>query len=196
MAGRGDTKGVCVVQVPAESALGPAMLACTEAQRAFVIALITMSPSDKRQAAFLSGNGGTYGSQAVAGYRLASHPKVIAAIKEEAEKRMSAGAALAANVILEVAMDPMHKDRLKAAEMLKNQAGLLVVQRVQHDVEIHDSRTTEEIHRQNVMLMARLGVQLPKIAAPVTEREDFEVIDAEFVETSREGTLEGLEDIL
>ena len=181
------TSAKSMVEVPRDESLGPAMLACTHEQRAFVIALITMSPTNKQQAAMLAGHGGTPNAQAVAGCRLAAHPKVIAAIKEEAEKRMSAGAALAANVILEIAIDPMHKDRLKAAEMLKNQAGLIIAQRVQHDVEITDNRTTDEIKRQNAMLMERLGLRLP---AP---KED--VIEGEFEEVNMEG-LEGLEDIL
>jgi hypothetical protein len=179
-----------MVKVPPDGSLGPAMLACTPGMRAFVIALISTAGTNKGFAAMLAGYGGdgNDNAQAVAGTRLAAHPKVIAAIKEEAEKRMSAGAGLAANVILEIAMDPMHKDRLKAAEMLKNQAGLLIAQKHEHVVEIKDDRSTAEIQRQTLALAERLGVKLPQI--------ESRVIDGEFESVEDSGSLEGLEDIL
>lgn len=186
-----------MVKVPPDGSLGPAMLALTPSQRAFVIALISTSGTNKGYAAALAGYGGDGNdkSQQVAGCRLAAHPKVIAAVKEEADKRMCAGAALAANVILEIAMDPMHKDRLKAAEMLKNQAGLIVAQRIDHTVTLVDDRSVQEIQEQTLALAKRLGVELPQLSAPVIDAEFEEVGISDEDTEDRMGSLEGLEDL-
>jgi len=178
-----------MVRVPPDESLGPAMRMCTASEQAFVIAMINTGGASKKHCAVLAGYAGDGKDAAarVAGSRVAARPRVIAAMKEEAEKRMCAGVGLAANVILEIALDPMHKDRLKAAEILKNQAGLMVATRVDHSVVVRDERTSAEIQQQTIELAQRLGVKLPQI--------ESHAIDAEYEEVSYEG-LEGLEDIL
>lgn len=174
-----------MIAVPPESSLGPKMLALTEAQRAFVIALVTTGGGNNAQAAAIAGYGGSDVAQRVAGHHLAHNPKVQEAIREEAEKRLRSGALLGASVLIEVAMDPLHKDRVKAAESLLNRSGLLVETQQKITVEHIDSRSTAEIQRQTLALAERLGVKLPQI--------ESRVIDAECEEV---GTLEGLDDIL
>lgn len=110
------------------SGLGPAMIRLNPQQRAFVVAFIETGGQDYTRAATIAGYcPDNQQARRVTAYRLAHDPKVQAAIKEVADKRLRSGAILAAEVLLQIAADPTHKDRLKASVELLNRAGLLVV---------------------------------------------------------------------
>ncbi len=52
------------------------------------------------------------------------HPKIQEAIREEGSRRLGRHAILAVSVLAEIAANPEHKDRLRAAIELLNRAGL------------------------------------------------------------------------
>lgn len=141
---------------PPESDLGPAMRALSQSQRRFVLALLETGAQDNTVAAGMAGYGGTEGSRKVAAHRLAHNPKVQAAIKEEADRRLRAGALLAASALVEIAGNSMHKDRFKASVELLNRAGLVV--RTEHKVIVEDNRLSDEIEQGIIALAQRIGV--------------------------------------
>lgn len=154
------------------------MAELTERQQRFVTALVETGGQDYTQCARLAGytDSGS-GAIQVAGWRLAHNPKVLAAIREMAELQLRAGALLGASAMIEIARDPMHKDRLKAADRLMERAGMLVVQRSEHVIE--DRRETKEILAGLKDLAARAGIPLDTI---IGKRGAAEAIDGEFTE--------------
>jgi hypothetical protein len=182
-----------IVTVPDESALGPAMRACNVNQRAFVIALLETGGSSKKLAAKMAGYGLSDNASGSAGSSLSRHPKVLAALKEEADRRIRSGAVLAASVLLEIAEDPLHKDRFKAAQELLNRSGLIV--ETQHRVVVEDQRSTDEIERRILTLAEKLGIDPVKLLGYVPATGGTDIIDGECTDVEDDGS-EGLEDIL
>jgi phage terminase small subunit len=178
-----------VVTLPDE-APGPKMRALNERQRAFVYALVECGGNMTRAAAAAG-----YGQESddrkkkeaawqQAGSRLGSDPKVLAAIKEEAEKRVHSGALIAASELLKIAQDPTSKAQIKAITEILDRAGLISVKRVEvnHTVE---NRTDQEKIDRIVAMSERLGVDPrrllgfdPKTGIP--NGVDPSVVDAEF----------------
>jgi phage terminase small subunit len=172
--------------------LGAAMRALTLNQRAFVVALLETGARDNTLAAQMAGFGTNIESQWQAGHRLSHNPKVLAAIREEADKRLKSGAILGASVIVKIAMNDLHKDQLKAAVELCNRGGLLV--ETQHRVIVEDDRRDKsEIEAAIIALAKRLGVDPVKLLG-VRSVANEEAIDGEFEEVAMSS--EGLEDIL
>lgn len=173
--------------------LGPAMSAITPQQRAFVRALIDSGGADNTKAARLAGySPDNPVATRTTAYRLAHDPKVTAAIREEAERTISASVALGARVLVEIAKDPMHKDRFKAANALLDRGGMLLVQKseVSH---IHTQDDKSVIDRIRVLADV-LGIDAevllgqgspgrahevevvqPRLGGPVTDAEFTEV---------------------
>jgi phage terminase small subunit len=177
--------GIQIIQDPPEENLGPAMRALNAGQRRFVIALLETGASNNTVAAGLAGYGGTEGSRRVMAHNLAHNPKVQAAIKEEADRRLRAGALLAASALVEIAGNPMHKDRFKASVELLNRAGLIV--QTEHKVIVEDNRLSEEIEQGIIALSQRLGVDPTKLLgnnSKAAQKANIkaQAIDAEFTE--------------
>lgn len=187
--------------IPDSPELGKAMAAILPQQRAFVVAYVNSATGNASQAARAAGYGDTSETEEqrktaakVAGHRLIHDAKILAAVKELAQARIEANAFKAASVLVEIAEDPTHKDRLKAAEMLMNRAGMLVVNESkvvhEHRVEARSTilekiRTIAERNGLNADdLIAGRGGQ-PALPAPV--------IDATFEPAP---SAEGLEDLL
>lgn len=172
--------------------LGPAMRACTEGQRKFVLALLDTGGGNYTKAAEIAGYAGTPGSIRVTGHQLAHHPKVIAAAREEADRRLRGGAILGASVMIEIASDPMHKDRFKAADRLLGSAGLNLETVSRHIIEDH--RSDNELLLAIAAIAKKNGLDPSKLLGRPLETE---VVDAEFSEVNEpEESFEGLEDIL
>lgn len=141
--------------IPDSPELGEAMRALSPQQRAFVLAYVEDGKANNSAAARAAGYGDTSPTveQAktaakVAGWRLIHDPRVLAAIRELAQSRLNASAYHAANVLVEIAEDPTHKDRFRAAEMLMNRAGMIVAteQKVVHEHRVeHRSTILERI---------------------------------------------------
>lgn len=175
-----------VIKDPPEADLGPAMLALNAGQRRFVVALLETGATDNTAAAGLAGYGGTEGSRRVAAWHLAHNPKVQAAIKEEADRRLRAGALLAASALVEIAGDMRHKDRFKAAVELLNRAGLIV--QTEHKVIVEDNRLTQEIEAGIVALANRLNIDPVKLLGQgvPSPQKTAEVVDAEYSEVNED----------
>lgn len=167
--------------------LGPAMEALTDRQRNYVVALVEQGGS-RAPLAYMKATGCTLES-AQANYWRMNTPAVYAAIREEADKRLRAGALLGASVLVEIAEDSMHKDRFKAAARLLDQAGLIVA--TEHKVTVEDKRSTGEITKAIMNLAKQAGVDPRTLLGDSAEL----IEDAVFVEVEPESS-EGLEDIL
>ena len=180
--------------MPVEPHMGPAMQALTENQRAFVVAMLETGARDATRCATIAGFGNTEGARWQAGHRLSHNPKVLAAIREEADKRLRSGAILGASVLVEIASNPLHKDQFKAGVELLNRSGLLV--ETQHRVIVEDDRRdSKEIEAAIIALAKRLGVDPVKLLGVRSEAAvKADAIDGEFEEVAMSS--EGLEDLL
>lgn len=153
--------------------IGPCMRDLTEPQRAFVKNYVANGGSNELDAAFRAGFGETSQSAAGAADRMMKMPRILSAIREEADKRLKSGAVLAASVLVEIASNRMHRDQYKAAVELLNRAGL-VVEGVSRVI-VEDHRTEEEIVRRITDLSSKLGIDPKKLLGN-------DVVDAEFTE--------------
>ena len=174
---------------------GPAMLACTPMERAFVEALLMQTDgTNLTEAAIEAGYGKTYGSSRVLGHRVVRKKRIRDAIKEEAEIRMQALPVLAVNSLTGVLKDKTHKDHLKAALALMNRVGLHEIQEtvVHHKHELSYGELVAELKQ----ISARIDVPLPIWMD--------KAVDAEFAEVSKDqaqlsgpaAEQTGLEDLL
>lgn len=178
--------------------MGPKMAALSPLQRAWVYALVEQMGNGVRAAeiAGYGANSATREQREVA-WRVASHsnsrnPKVQEAIREEAGHRLSTGALIGADVLVSIATDPMHKDRLKAAKLLLEHNGYQIIAQQEIKVE-HKTPDHKEVVQRITDLATKLGLD-PKMllgrAAPV---------DAEFVvvqDMRVPASTAGLEDLL
>ena len=160
--------------------LGPKMKALNERQQAFVLNLLTQGSRNYSQAyrkAYPDAKGED-GIRASA-HRLAHDEKILAALKEETERRIQASVAVAAEVLLSIAEDPTHKDRLKAATSILNRGGLheSIEHKVTHDVSTDAKSLLARfsvlagvLGVDPVTLLGRQGLALP---APEAEEGEF-----------------------
>lgn len=177
--------GTSIIPIGSDESYGPAMRALTDGQKRFVIAMLETGGANVTRAAVMAGYG-EIGAQQT-GSRLQHQPSIQIAMREEAEKRLRAGAILGASVIIEIAADPSHKDRFKAAERLLGQAGL-GIETVQRHI-IEDHRKDNEIEDAIIMMAKRHGLDPAKLLG-----KKADVVDAEFTEVD-EGSMAGLEDL-
>ena len=155
------------------AALGPAMLELTEKQQKFVVALLETGGDNECGAAQIAGYGTGYATRS---YELMRNPRVLAAIREEADKRIRSGALIAASKLVVIAKNDNHKDQLKAIDMLLNRSGMIV--QTQHKVTVEDNRTPEEVVARTAALAKALGLDPQKVLASV----GIEYVDADFAE--------------
>lgn len=177
--------------VPAEGTLGPAMQALSENRRCFVVAMLETGGQNHAHAAYMAGYGKDTEVARVSACRMMRDPSVLAAIREEADRRLRSGAILGASVLMEIASNQMHKDRLKAAESLLNRSGLVVEQT--HRVIHEDNRSDDELKRAVIAMAMKYGMDPAKLLGDDTKK--VAAIDGEFVEVELTGA-EGLEDLL
>jgi hypothetical protein len=153
---------------------GPARKALTQRQRQFVDALLDNGGNQTR-AAISSGTDPKWARDY--GSKLARNPKVIAALKEEADRRVRVSAPLAMDVLVEIMNNPTHKDRLKAAESVLNRSGLIVASVVEHNV-THKGQTAPELLLKIKQMASQLGLDPQKLLGRNVEAA--KIIDAEF----------------
>lgn len=176
--------------------LGPAMRALNPQQRVFVYGLVELG-GNATGAAAAAGYGQDSptleqrrNAQRVRGYQLSHDPKVLAAIKEEAEKRLNSGALIAASALLEMVTDPLSKFRYKAAVELLNRSGLIV--ETQHRVTVEHTGSDKEMIDRIKQLAGGLGIDPVRLLGSAGV-----IIDADFTEvTPAQTSTAGLEDIL
>jgi hypothetical protein len=201
------------IPIPPERDLGPCMRALTDLQRAFVVATFTQGKRDATQAARSAGYQGDRNVLGVTAHRLTHNPKIVAAMKEEGERRMDMLGSIAIEKlgdILENSVD--HKTTLKAIDMTLGRVGFhqrsesLVTTRTEHS-------SLEKIEKL-VRLAKAMGLNPETLVgrfAPKEETDgnvsvgnsdsvvdDPDVIDAEFeeVDPAAQAAIDELGDIL
>lgn len=145
----------------------------------------------------------TDNSSRVMAHTLLHNPKIIAALKAEAQARLDDAGMIGASVLVEIARDPTHKDRFKAASSLLNRIGLH--ERTEHTVNVKKPTDDVEVARQIVALAKELNMDPRTLLGPNAAakylKDDGSVVDAEFTIVERApapvtGSTEGLEDVL
>ena len=117
-------QGTAEIADPDIDRLGPAMLALNAAQRRFVSAALIYPTGKDWQIAKAAGYASnSYGALRHTAHRLMHDEKIIAAMHEEADKRLRGSALLGVSVIAKIARTDGHRDQLKAAEALLNRLG-------------------------------------------------------------------------
>lgn len=166
--------------------LGPKMKAINARQRKFVEAVL-MQGNRNYTAAYKVAYPDAQSQNAarVSAHRLSHDEKILAALKEETERRMQASVAMAAEVLLAIAEDPTHKDRLKAATAILNRSGMheSVEHKFTHDVST-DAKSllarfsvlAGTLGVDPVAILGRAGVALPK---PEVIEGEYTEVDAE-----------------
>lgn len=172
--------------------LGPRMAACTELQRRFVRAWFQYG--NRRKAAIAAGysapNENTIDATA---FNAWNSPRVQAAVREYAEKHVLMGLLpLAFAAIEDIASDPDHKDRLKAADMIWQRTGFHAKSEHLVTVDHNDGRVGQI--KKLIALAETLGKSPRELlgAASDVVDADFEILDTLTVERGKEG----LEDLL
>jgi phage terminase small subunit len=164
-----------------DAEFGPAMAALNERQRRFVIAMIEHPGCTQGKAAELAG----YSTSSdvylrKTGHALAHDERILAAINEEAGKRMRSAAILAAGVLIDIAGDgdASNKDRMKAAGMLLDRTGFGAAQTINVNKTVTD-RTGAGMLERIKALASQHGLDPAKLlgvnTAPVVDGEFSEV---------------------
>ena len=165
--------------------LGEAMQVLTDTQRRYVIALVTQG-GQKANLAYQLATGCTPENANKNAWRM-NVPHVMAAIREEADRRLRSGAILGASVLVDIAEDTQHKDRFKAASRLLDHAGLIVA--TEHKVTVEDRRSTDEILKSIARIASENKLDLGQVIKDAVVDADFEVIE------NVKPDMTGLEDI-
>jgi phage terminase small subunit len=131
-----------------EASLGPAMKRCTLMQRRFVMANLILGGRNMRRAAMMAGYSGNEATLAVTGYRTAHIQYVQDAIREEAQKRMTAASIEAVSTVMDIAAGNTAAPpsvRLAASLALMDRSGL-------HAKTEHSVTVTQDVGKNTVML--------------------------------------------
>lgn len=147
------------------------MQALSPKQRAFCLAYVTQTNASASEAARLAGymdNGGG-GSVRVTGYRLAHNPKVLAAIREVVVARVSSNLPVYINALDRVAANDMHKDQVRAIDMLLNRGGLPDI--TERNVNVSVTLTTAQKNAEIRRMAEELGLDADMLLGHVTDVE-------------------------
>jgi phage terminase small subunit len=160
---------------------GPAMRVLTPLQRAFVEAWVENPVINGRQAALRAGYSGHKGAERVQAHMNLRNERVLAAIREETDKRLRSCAPLGAAVLVEIVNNPDHPKRLKAAELLLNHGGFHTMHEQRIKVEHSDLTGEAMVERIRQFAVALgmdpqqvLGVNAPgaKLIEAKVEKDD------------------------
>lgn len=160
--------------------LGPAMEACTEMERKFVAAYVEHPNYTAAQLAKVAGSAGaTPKALQVTGWRIMHGERFLAAVNEEASKRLRLGGLIGVAVMLEIANNPAHKDRLKAAGMLADRTGFHALS--EQKITVDDKRPQSK--RELIEAIAAIGKEMgldDTAILKLTGPPDPNIVDAEF----------------
>ena len=159
-----------VFPVVSEKDLSPEMKALTDYQRRFVWAMLETGGQNHTAAAKLAGSTSTEDGHRVRGFELTHNPKVLAALRVEAVKRMQASGVQLANDLVTIATNPDEKSevRLKAIGMVMDRTGMQGV--TERHVVVEDKRLTrEELMRELFRTARDVEVPVARLAGPVIE---------------------------
>lgn len=145
-------------------ATGPAMMALTELQRRFVLAMVSDPFGNRKEWAKAAGYSDKSNGAKVVGFRLMHEtPKVEAAITEVARSLMFCEApVLAVAGLLKIARNERHPKQLRALETLANRTGLHELSESRIMVE-HRSESTEAMVARIRELAEKLGIDVSRL---------------------------------
>lgn len=172
------------------STYGPAMQALTPKQRAFVEAYMEHPTWIPRQLAELAGYSATSrNSITVYSHRLMKDERILAAMNEEAGKRLKTGGLIGVAAVVKIALNESHKDHLKAALALMNRTGFHELS--EHKITVDDKRpqTKREIIEATKNVLAELGMSADEASKFLTKAAN-EPIEVEFEEVVEPETAE------
>lgn len=161
-----------------ESEMGEAMQSLTPLQRNFVTALLLQGDINYGAAARAAGyNCSSDNSARVVGHNLAHNPRILAAMHEEAQRRMEAATLMSVSRLVEIAANATdQKIALKAIGMVLNRAGLH--EKSEHKVTVHRTGNDADVVRRITELANKLGLD-PKVMLGQAG-----YVDAEFKEVA------------
>lgn len=177
----GDTIGIATVPDPEIGGLGPAMLACNPAQRRFAVAAVMFPLAKDWQIAKAAGYADrSHGSLRVTAHRLFHDERVLAAIRECADKEVRSGAMLGIATIKKIVRSDGHRDQFKAAALMAGLNRFTVDQNVNINQNVTDNsgkaimeRIRALANKHGLPIQALLGAT----SAPVVDAEFSEVKD-------------------
>lgn len=146
---------------------GEALRKLQPRHRKFVIALLQQGASKHavRKAAAESGYNQNYA------FALMRDPGVIAALREEATKRVAGAALLGVTVMLDIATNPDHKDQFRAAKELAALNGFTAEQKITVQ---HIGETGQNVMAQIRQMAEQMGLDPRRLL------EHAGIVDAEF----------------
>lgn len=174
--------GTATVPDPELDGLGPAMLACNQAERRFAVAAVMYPLAKDWQIAKAAGySDRSHGALRVTAHRLFHSERVLGAIRECADKEVRSSGMLAIATIKKIARRDGDKDQFKAAAWLAGLNGFAVAQNINVNQTVRDE-SGKALLAKIEQLAGRLGVPVagllgPRSAAPVVDAEFSEVKD-------------------
>ena len=117
---------------------GPAMLALSPMMRRYVVMWCEHPNFGPKALAKAAGYQGDDNCLAVTGHRVSHDKKVLAAMDEEASKRLRYGGVIGVAAVVKIALNEAHKDHLKAALALMDRTGRHAMS--EHKVVVDDKR--------------------------------------------------------
>lgn len=159
---------------------GRAMAALTPKRREFVRNMLQLGP-DKRAAQYAAAKAGY--AEPIYGYELMRDEGIIAALREEATKRLAGAALLGVTVMMDIASNPTHKDQYKAAKDLAAINGFTAEQKI---VVEHLNADTRQLIGQIREMAEQLGMDPRQLiaAAGIVEGEYVDVTPVTAVDDS------------
>lgn len=187
-------KGQLALSPVPEGKMGPAMKSLNERQRLFVVAMLEQGSANASAAARAAGYSAASDEYLrVQGHRLAHDERVMAAIQEEAQRRLNSGAGMAVVQLLQIAETSIdQRTKLKAIEMILNRAGLHA--RTEHKVTTIDGNSDASLLERGVALATKLGIDPRTLFGqhmPAAVEVEFEDVTSD-----EDPSNEGLEDLL
>lgn len=163
-----------------EREYGPAMSVLTERQRRFVVALLDTPGCSHAQAARIAGYSDVAEGAKVRGHEAAHNPAVQEALREEARKRLNSLSVVAANVMMDVMLDPdaLPKDKLKAAAAVLDRTGFAATQ----NIEVNKTITRKIDASEAAAKIAEFRHKFPDQFAKLIGSPAPAVVDGEFTE--------------
>lgn len=159
------------------------MLACNAAQRRFALAAVMYPLAKDWQIAKAAGySDRSHGALRVTAHRLFHDEKVLAAIRECADKEVRSSGMLAVATMKKIVRNDGHRDQFKAASWLAGLNGFAPAQNININQKITD-QSGKAILSEIKRLSERLGVPLPQLLGHAASTP---VIDGEFVEVDGE----------
>lgn len=178
-----EGQGVSSIPDPDEQSLGPAMRALTATQRRFALAAVMYPLAKDWQIAKAAGySDRSHGSLRVKAHQQFHSDKVLAAIRELADKEIRGSALLGIATIRKIARLDGHKDQLKAAAGLVGLAGFTVEQKISVQQTVTDTteKGIEDRIRRAAEKLVKLGHDPAKLLGlPAPIDAEFQVIDGD-----------------